>query len=108
MVCPEGGADGEDRGQMGNTRMEEQKLTTELVAVKIKKKDAIGKRRKWRGGEGREMREGRNESKREEEFRDKKREERKNSKTTDETGKSLKCTLAFMVSFHLFQTSTQT
>ena len=59
--------------------MEEKKLTTELVAVKIKKEDAIGKRRKWRGGEEREMREGRNESKREEEFRDKKREERKYS-----------------------------
>ena len=38
---------------MGSTRMEEQKLTAELVAVKIKKKDAIGKRRKWGGGEGR-------------------------------------------------------
>ena len=60
--------------------MEEQKLTAELVAVTIKKKDAIGKRRKWRGGEGREMREGRNKSKREEEFMDKKRKERKYSR----------------------------
>ena len=56
---------------MGSTRTEQQKLAAELVAVKIKKKDAIDKRRKWRGGEGREMREGCNESKREEEFRDK-------------------------------------
>ena len=47
--------------------MEEQTLTAKLAAVKIKKEDAIGKRRKWRGGEGREM-------------RDKNREERKCSK----------------------------
>ena len=38
---------------MGSTRTEPQKLAAELVAVKIKKKDAIGKRRKWRGGTGR-------------------------------------------------------
>ena len=30
--------------------MEEQELTAELAAVKIKKKDAICKSRKWRGG----------------------------------------------------------
>ena len=65
---------------MGSTRMEEQKLTAELVAVKITKNDAIGKRRMWRGGEGRERREGRYERKREEEIRDKKREARRNSK----------------------------
>ena len=55
MVCPLGRAEEEDRGQMATTRTEEQKLTAEaeLVAVKIKKKDAIGKTRKWRGGEGR-------------------------------------------------------
>ena len=57
------------------------------------------------------MREGRNERKREEEFRDKKREERKYSKKGASRKmslvKSLKCTLAFMVFFHLFQTSTQ-
>ena len=46
-----GGAEGEDMGQMGSTRMEEQKLTAELASVKIKKKDAIGKMRG--GGEGR-------------------------------------------------------
>ena len=34
--------------------LREQKLTTELVAVKIMKEDALGKRRKWR-----EDREGR-------------------------------------------------
>ena len=43
LVCPLGGAEGEDRGQMGSTRMEEQTLTAELVAVKITKDDAIGK-----------------------------------------------------------------
>ena len=57
MVCSPGGAEGEDMGQMGRTRMEEQNLTAKLVAVMIKKKVAICKRRKWRGGEGREMRE---------------------------------------------------
>ena len=35
---------------MGSTRMEEQELTAELVAVKIKKEVDNGKRRKWRGG----------------------------------------------------------
>ena len=57
--------------------MEEQTLTAKLAAVKIKKEDAISKRRKWSGGEGMDMRKGRNERKREEELRDKKREERK-------------------------------
>ena len=57
--------------------MEEQKLSAEFVAVEIKKKDVIGKRRKWRRGERREMREGRKNKKKEEEFRGKKREERK-------------------------------
>ena len=52
--------------------MEEQQLKAKLVAVMIKKKVAICKRRKWTGREGREMREGRNERKREEEFKDKK------------------------------------
>ena len=92
--------------------MEEQKLTAELVAVNIKMKYAICKRRKCREGEGRQTREGCNESKREEEFRDKKREERKYSNKGASRKISLvesfKCTLAFMVSFHLFQTSTQT
>ena len=37
---------------MGSTRNEEQELTVKLVAVKIKKEDDIGKRRKWRGGKG--------------------------------------------------------
>ena len=37
---------------MGSTRMEEQELTAELVAVKIKKEVDNGKRRKWRGGKG--------------------------------------------------------
>ena len=46
---PLGGAEGEDRGQMGTTRMEEQKLTVELAGVKIKNMDAIVKRRKRRG-----------------------------------------------------------
>ena len=32
--------------------MEEQELEAELAAVKIKKEDAIGKRRKWRRGKG--------------------------------------------------------
>ena len=42
---------------MGSTRLEEQKLTAELAAVKIKKTDAIGKRRKGRGrGKGEEGR----------------------------------------------------
>ena len=80
LVCPLEGAEGEDKGQMGSTRMEEQTLTAELAAVKIKVEDAISKRRKWRGGEGREKREWNNERKREEEFRDKKRKERKFSK----------------------------
>ena len=31
---------------MGSTRMEEQELMAELEAVKIKKEDAIGKRKK--------------------------------------------------------------
>ena len=31
---------------MGSNRMEEQELEAELAAVKIKKEDAIGKRRK--------------------------------------------------------------
>ena len=44
--------------------MEEQELTAKLAAVKIKKKDAICKRRKWRGGKGGE--EWGSESKREE------------------------------------------
>ena len=57
--------------------MEEQKRTTELVTVKIKKEDAIEKLSKQGRGKGIEMREGRNERKREDEFRDKKREERK-------------------------------
>ena len=52
--------------------MVEQTLTAELAAVKIKKRDAISKRRKWRVGEGREMREGRNERRREEEYMGKK------------------------------------
>ena len=40
---------GDDRGQMGRTRMEEQELTADV----IKNKDAIGrKRRKGKGGEG--------------------------------------------------------
>ena len=64
---------------MGSTRMEEQTITEELAAVKIKKEDAISKRRKWRGGEGREMREGHNERRRKEEIRAKKRGERKYS-----------------------------
>ena len=34
------------------SRMEEQELTAEVVAVKIKKEDDIDKRRKWRGGKG--------------------------------------------------------
>ena len=55
-----------DMGQMGSTRMEEQELTAHLAAMKIKKEDAIGKRRNWRGGEGREVREGGSERKREE------------------------------------------
>ena len=42
--------------------MEEQELTAELAAVKIKKKDAIRKRRKWRRGKGGEG--GRSERKR--------------------------------------------
>ena len=58
--------------QMGSTRIEEQTLTAELAAVKIKKRDAISKRRKWRGGGGMEMREGCNERKREEEYMGKK------------------------------------
>ena len=37
LVCPLGGADWEDRGQMGSARMEEQTLTAKLVAVKITK-----------------------------------------------------------------------
>ena len=37
---------------MGSSRLEEQELTAELAALKIKKKDAIHKRRKWRGGKG--------------------------------------------------------
>ena len=41
-----GKAEGEDRGQMGSTRMEEQTLMAELTAVKITKEDAIGKIRK--------------------------------------------------------------
>ena len=45
--------------------------------MRIKKKDDIRKRRRWRGGEGRETREGQCERRSEEEFRDKKREERK-------------------------------
>ena len=107
-----GGAEGEDRGQMGSTRMEEQTMTAELAAVKIKKEHAISKRRKGRGGDGMEMREGRNGRKREEEFRDKKKEERKYSKkgANRKVGlvKSFNYTLAFMVSCHLFQTSTKT
>ena len=43
LVCPLGGAEGEDRGQMGSTRMEEKTLTAELAAVNITKEDAIGK-----------------------------------------------------------------
>ena len=50
------------------------------ITVRIKKKDAIGKRRKYRAGEGRYMREGCKESKREEEFKGKKREEGQYSK----------------------------
>ena len=41
---------------MGSTRIEEQELTTKLVAVNMKKGDEIDKRRKWR--EERELREG--------------------------------------------------
>ena len=37
---------------MGSSRLEEQELTAELAALKIKKKNAIHKRRKWRGGMG--------------------------------------------------------
>ena len=59
-----GGAEGEDMGQMGSIRLEEQTLTAELAAVKIMKEDAIRKRWKWRGGEGREMRKGRHKRKR--------------------------------------------
>ena len=43
--------------------MEEQKLTAELAAVKMKKEDAIRNIRKWREGERREVSEGRNERK---------------------------------------------
>ena len=50
------------------------------ITVRIKKKDAIGKIRKYRVGEKRDMREGCKESKREEEFKGKKREERQYSK----------------------------
>ena len=48
---------GEDRGRMGSTRMEEQELTAELAAVHIltnfcrddviKNEDAIGKKRRY-------------------------------------------------------------
>ena len=44
--------------------MEKKELTAELAAVKMKKKDAIHKRRKWRGGKGAEG--GGSESKKEE------------------------------------------
>ena len=40
---------GDERGQMGSTRIEEQELTADVN----KNQDAIGKRRrKWKGGEG--------------------------------------------------------
>ena len=44
LVCPLGGAEGEDRGQMRSTRMEEQTLMAELAAVN--QEDALGKIRK--------------------------------------------------------------
>ena len=74
-----GVAEGEERGQMGSTRMEEQKLMTQLVAVNINNEDAIGKKKELMKGEGREMREGHNRRKRQKE-RDKKREEGKYSR----------------------------
>ena len=46
LVYPLGGAEGEDMGQMGSTRMEEQTPMAELAAVKITKEEAIGKIRK--------------------------------------------------------------
>ena len=46
LVFPLGRAEGEDRGQMGSTGMEQQSLPAELAAVKITKADAIGKIRK--------------------------------------------------------------
>ena len=58
MVCPLGQAEEEDRRQMGSTRAEEQKLTAELVAVKIRMKDAI-EGRKWVEERGKKVDEGR-------------------------------------------------
>ena len=52
LVCPLGGAKGEDRGPMRSTRMEEQTLTAELAAVKITKEDAIGKNKEVKGRRG--------------------------------------------------------
>ena len=49
---------------MGSTRLEEQEMTAELAAVKIKKEDIIGK--EGSSGEGREAREGGIKKKREE------------------------------------------
>ena len=56
-----GGAAGEDRGQMGGTRVEEQELTAELAAVhkliKLCSKDEIKKEAKGgSGGKGRKVR----------------------------------------------------
>ena len=58
MVCPLGQAEEEDRRQMGSRRAEEQKLTAELVAVKIRMKDAI-EGRKWVEERGKKGDEGR-------------------------------------------------
>ena len=50
---------------MGAPEWRSKKFRAEFVAVEIKKKDVIGKRRKWRRGERREMREGRQNKKKE-------------------------------------------
>ena len=52
LVCPLGGAEGYDRGQMGSTKMEEQTLMAELAAVQIPKKDTIGKKKDLKGCRG--------------------------------------------------------
>ena len=74
---------------MGSTRMEEQTLTAELAAVKVKKEDAIALAKGGSGGEGRERREECIERKREEKIRDKKRKERKLNKQGVNRKKSL-------------------
>ena len=52
LVCPLGGAEWEERGQMGSARMEDQTLTAMLGAVKITKRGREWQNKEVKGTRG--------------------------------------------------------